>query len=325
MDRASSSSMKTALLIALLVATRAFAQDYPNRAVTIIVPYAPGGAADIIARPLALGLERELRQPFLVVNRPGASGAIGAAQTASAAPDGYTLLAAVVQVSILPDVDILFGRVPSYRREQLTGIARLTAEPVVFMAGAQTPWRSIQAVIDDARRQPGKITYSTGGAYSGSHLPFAILTQAVNVDMTAIPYKGGGPSMLAVLTGEVAMTSQTPGVAYGYVNSGKIRALAHSGRDPLRNMPDVPSLKSLGYDAEFYLWAGFFAPRGIPEDVARKLGLATDHVMRSDAMKQASAGIKTDLAYIGIEDFNKWWDADTRCLVETVRRIGKVE
>src|SRR5471032_944532 len=116
----------------LVLASQAFAQDYPARPVTIIVPYAPGGAADIIARPLALGLERELRQPFLVVNRPGASGAIGAAQAANAAPDGYTLLAAVVQVSILPDVDLLFGRTPSYRREQLTGIARLTAEPVVF-------------------------------------------------------------------------------------------------------------------------------------------------------------------------------------------------
>ena len=309
----------------LVLASQAFAQDYPNRPVTIIVPYAPGGAADIIARPLALGLERELRQPFLVVNRPGASGAIGAAQAASAAADGYTLLAAVVQVSILPDVDLLFGRTPSYRREQLTGIARLTAEPVVFMAGAQTPWRSIAALVQDARQQPGKITYSTGGAYSGSHLPFAIFAQAANIDMVAIPYKGGGPSMLAVLTGEVAMTSQTPGVAYGYVTSGKIRALAHSGKEPLKNMPEVPSLKSLGYDAEFYLWAGFFAPRGLPEDVARKLGAATDHVMRGDAMRQASIGIKTDLAYIGGEEFNRWWDADTKRLAETVRRIGKVE
>ena len=317
--------MKTLFLATLLLATQALAQDYPSRPVTIIVPYAPGGAADIIARPLALNLERELRQPFLVVNRPGASGAIGAAQVANSAPDGYTLLAAVVQVSILPDVDLLFGRTPSYRREQLIGIARLTAEPVVFMAGAQTPWRSIAALVEDARKQPGRITYSTGGAYSGSHLPFAVFAQAAGIEMVAIPYKGGGPSMLAVLTGEVSMTSQTPGVAYGYVNSGKIRALAHSGAQPLRNLPEVPSLKSLGHDAEFYLWAGFFAPRGLPAEVSRKLNAATDNVMRGEAMRQAAAGIKTDLAYIGSEEFNNWWDSDTRRLAETVRRIGKVE
>ncbi len=317
--------MKSLVAVFLVFASQAFAQDYPARPVTIIVPYAPGGAADIIARPLAIGLERELKQPFLVVNRPGASGAIGAAQAANATADGYTLLAAVVQVSILPDVDLLFGKTPSYRREQLAGIARLTAEPVVFMAGAQTPWRSIAALVQDARQQPGKITYSTGGAYSGSHLPFAVFAQAANIDMLAIPYKGGGPSMLAVLTGEVAMTSQTPGVAYGYVSSGKIRALAHSGREPLKNMPEVPSLKSLGYDAEFYLWAGFFAPRGLPDEVSRKLNAATDRVMRSDAMRQASENIKTDLAYIGGEEFYRWWDLDTRRLAETVRRIGKVQ
>lgn len=321
--------MKRALIAfsALLVFSGlALGQDrYPSRPVTIIVPYAPGGAADIVARPLAQALERELHQPFVVANRAGASGAIGTAQAAGATPDGYTLLVAVVQMSILPEVDAMFGRKPAYSRDNLVGLARLTAEPVVFMAKAQTPWSSLKEMIEDARKRPGKITYSTGGAYAGNHLPFAMLAQTAGVDLLAIPYKGGGPSMLAALSGDVDMTSQVPGVAFGHVKAGKVRALAHSGGASLTEFPDVPSLKSLGYDVEFYLWAGFFAPSGMPAATLKALREATDRVMTSDAMRATAASMKMSLAYQGGDEFAKWWSEDTARLVRTVRGMGKIE
>ena len=300
-------------------------ERYPSRPVTLVVPYGPGGAADIAARPLAQALERELGQPFLVVNRAGASGAIGTAQVAGAAPDGYTLMVAVVQMSVLPDVDVLFGRKPSYAREQFTGLARLTAEPVVFMAKAQAPWTSLRDMIDDARKRPGKLTYATGGAYAGNHLPFAMLAQSAGADLVAIPYKGGGPSMLAALTGEVDMTAQTPGVALGHVRSGKVRALAHSGAALLKELPEVPTLKSLGHDVEFYLWAGFFAPASLPAPILATLREATDRAMRGEVMRTTAAAMNLTLAYQGAEEFTKWWSEDAARLSRTVRSMGKIE
>jgi len=315
-----------AICALLAVPAATVAQErYPSRPVTIIVPYGPGGAADIAARPLAQALERELGQPFLVVNRAGASGAIGTAQVAGAAPDGYTLMVAVVQMSVLPDVDVLFGRKPSYSREQFAGIARLTAEPVVYMAKAQAPWASIKEMIDDARKRPGKITYGTGGAYAGNHLPFAMLAQAAGAELVAVPYKGGGPSMLAALSGEVDMTAQTPGVALGHVRAGKVRALAHSGAAPLKDLPEVPTLKSLGLDVEFYLWAGFFAPANMPATVLATLRDATDRAMRGEVMRTTAAKMNLTLAYQGAEEFTKWWSEDAARLSRTVRTMGKIE
>ncbi|MBM3739340.1 MAG: tripartite tricarboxylate transporter substrate binding protein [Acidobacteria bacterium] len=315
-----------AFMLLVAIPAHGIAQDaVPSRPVSIIVPYAPGGAADIVARPLAHGLERELKQSFVVVNRPGASGAIGTQLCANARPDGHTLCAVVVQVSILPEVDALFGRKPAYTRDQLVGIARLTAEPVVFMVGTQTPWNTLQEVLDAARRKPNSIKYSTGGNYAGNHLPVAMLTQAAGVEILAVPYKGGGPSMMAALGGEVSMTSQVPGVAYPHVSAGKMRAIAHSGVKPLTDFPEVKSLKELGYDVEFYLWAGFFGPRGMPGNVMRTLRGATTAVMNSEEMRSAAAKIKIELAFQDADEFTKWWDADAARLIQTVRRMGKIE
>lgn len=315
-------------LPALIVLTplHAIAQDsYPNRPIQMIVPYAPGGAADIIARPLAQGLDRELRQPIVIVNRPGASGAIGTQLCANARPDGYTLCVAVVQISILPEVDILFGRTPSYTRKQLTGIARLTAEPVVLMVGTATPWKTVQELLDAARRQPGAIKYATGGSYAGNHLPVAMLGQKAGVDLLAVPYKGGGPSMTAALGGEVPMTAQVPGVAYPHVQSGKMRAIAHSGLKPLSDFPGTPSLKDSGFDVEFYLWTGLFATRDLPKNVTAVLRGATRKVMQSEEMRSTANKIRIELGYQDQEEFNKWWDLDAARLIEVVRKVGKIE
>ena len=316
------------LILVLLVAVpvQGIAQSaYPNHPVTMIVAYSPGGAADIIARPLAKSLERELKQSFVIINRPGAAGAIGTKLCADAKPDGYTLCVVVVQVSILPEVDKLFGRKPSYTRDQLVGIARLTAEPVVLMVNAHVPWKTLKEVLKVAKAKPNEITYSTGGNYAGNHLPVAMLTQAAGVKMLAVPYKGGGPSMAAAVAGEVAMTAQVPGVAHPWVSSGKMRAIFHTGVKPLKEFPGLKSLKELGYDVEFYLWVGLFAPRGIPSDVMGTLRGAMRTVMNSDEMRTAATKIKTNLAFQDADEFNKWWDADAARLIETVRKMGKIQ
>jgi tripartite-type tricarboxylate transporter receptor subunit TctC len=319
-------SILTAILVCFGLPCAALAQDdYPTRVVSMVVPFSPGGAADIIARPLAQGLERELRQPFIVLNKAGASGAIGTRFAASAPADGYTLLVMAGQISILPEVDALSGNKPSYSGDQLVGIALLTADPVVFVVGAQTPFQTLNDLLEAAKQQPGLIQYAMGGPYAGNHLPVAMLAQAAGVELSAIPYKGGAPSMVAVLGGEVAMTAQVPSVAYPHVMAGTVRAIAHSGVAPLKEFPGVPSLKSLGFDVEYYLWTGLFAPRGIPEPVLSTLRRAAGVVANGEELRKMAAASKTNLAYLDAEEFNKWWHADAARLIQTVRKIGKIE
>ena len=180
-------------------------------------------------------------------------------------------------------------------------------------------------LLDAAKRQPGKFNYSTGGNYSGIHLPFELLLQTAGVRMLSVPYKGGGDAMTSLLSGEVNLTAQVPGVAHPHVQSGRVRALAHSGVKPLREFPGVPSLKDLRYDVEFYLWVGLFAPTGVPPEIMRTLRSAVDKAMRSSEMTKFAAGVQTELAYQDTEEFNRWWAADATKLTETVRRMGKIE
>jgi len=228
-------------------------------------------------------------------------------------------------MSILPEVDVIYGRKPSYSRDQFVGVARLTADPVVFIVPANSSWKSMTDLIEVARKEPGKISNSTGGNYSGIHLPFELLQQAAGIKMLSVPYKGGGPAMASMLAGEVSMTAQVPGVAFPHVKAGTMRALAHSGAKPLDDFPGVPSLKDLKYDVEFYLWVGLFAPKDVPPDVMNTLRGAVAKAMGSSEMTKFSTGVKTALAYQDADEFNRWWAQDAAKLIQTVRRMGRVE
>lgn len=313
-------------VLALLVVIPAMGQSsFPNQPITLIVPYAPGGAADIVARPLATALTRELKQPVLVVNQAGASGAIGTRAVATSRPDGYTLLVGAVQMSILPEVDRLFGKAPAYQVDDFVGIARLTADPVVFLVAPNSPLKTMRDVLEKAKQQPGKLTYSSGGVYSGIHLPFEVFAQQAGIQMLHVPYKGGGPSMTAMLGGEVDMTAQVPGVAYQHVAAGKVVAIAHSGATRLQDFPTVPSLKDLGYDVEFYLWVGLFAPRGVPADVMSQLQGAAARAMKSREIENFASATRTRLGFQDSSAFNAWWKVDAEALTRTVGKIGKVQ
>lgn len=312
-------------VLALLVLAPSAGQSFPSQPITLVVPYAPGGAADIVARPLAVALTRELKQPVVVLNQAGASGSIGTHAVATAKPDGHTLLVAAVQMSILPEVDRIFRRAPPYQVADFIGIARLTADPVVFIVSPNSPRKTMREVLERAKQQPGKGSYSSGGVYSGIHLPFEILAQQAGVQMLHVPYKGGGPSMAAILTGEVDMTAQVPGVAYQHVAAGKVVPIAHSGATKLADFPTVRSLKELNYDVEFYLWVGLFAPRGVRADVLSLLEGAVARAMKSQEIEKFSGTTKTRLAFQDSREFNAWWKSDAEALIKTVRKMGKVQ
>jgi hypothetical protein len=165
----------TLLVLAVLVSGSAADEAYPTRPVTIVVPFPPGGIADLTARPLAPALERILKQPVVVANKAGAAGAVGMQSVAVAKADGYTLLLGLVSISTIPEVDALFGRPPAFRRDQFVGIARLNADPPLLVVGAETPWKSLGELVDDARRRPGEIAYASSGLYGASHVPMEML------------------------------------------------------------------------------------------------------------------------------------------------------
>jgi len=301
-------------------------EAYPARPVTIVVPFPPGGLADVTARPLAAALERGLKQPVVVTNKAGAAGAVGMQSVAVAKPDGYTLLLGLVSVSIIPEVDGLFGRPPAYTRDQLVGIARLNADPPLLVVNAELPWRSLKELLEDARKRSGEITYASSGIYGASHVPMEMLLHAAGgLKMRHLPTTGGPPATTAVLGKHAALWASPPALAIPHVKAGKLRALATWGATRLASLPEVPTLKELGYDVEYYLWAGLFAPRGIPPAVLKTLRDGTRQAVQDPEFKSAMDKVQTPIAYQDADEFKTWWDRDAAILADVIRKIGRVE
>jgi tripartite-type tricarboxylate transporter receptor subunit TctC len=316
------------LALGLLGAAGPAAADepYPTRPVSIVVPFPPGGIADVTARPLAAALERRFKQPVVVTNRAGAAGAVGMQSVAVAKPDGYTLLLGLVSISIIPEVDRLFGRPPVFTREQFVGIARLNADPPLLVVNAGLPWKSARELLDDAGKRPGEITYSSSGIYGASHVPMEMLLHAAGgLKMRHLPTTGGAPATTAVLGRHAALWASPPALAIPHVKAGKMRPLATWGAARLAAFPDVPTLKELGYDVEYYLWAGLFAPRGTPAGAVKALRDATRQAVADPELKAAMDKVQTPIAYQDADEFKAWWDHDARLLADVIKRIGRVE
>ena len=318
-------TMFAALLLALAALAPARADDFPNRPITLVVPFPPGGIADITARPLAAAMEKILKQPVTVANKQGAAGAVGMASVASAKPDGYTLLVALVSISVIPEVDKLFGRAPAYTRDQFVGIARLNADPPMLVVNSEYPWKTLKDFVNDPQAKSGELIYSSSGIYGASHVPMEMLMQVAGLKMRHLPTTGGAPAMTAVLGKHAAMWNSPPAVAAPHLATGKIRALAHYGAKRLPDFPDVPTMKELGYDIEYYLWTGMFAPKGVPADILKTIGATVAKAVEDPEFKAAMAKAKMPIAYQDAAEFAAWWDKDAAILAAVVQKIGKVD
>lgn len=317
-----------ALLAALLTAAPFLiqAQDaYPSKPVTIVVPYPPAGQADLAARPLASALQGILKQPFVVMNRPGAAGAIGNRAVAAAAPDGYTILVTLVSITTIPEVERMFGRPQSYSMDQFAPLALLVADPPVLAVGAHQPWKSVKELVDDAKRRPDDIVYSHSGLYGPSHLPMEMFLHAAGLKMRGLPAVGGGPTMALVLGGSAAMWASPPAMAVPQVAGGKMRTLASFGTKRHPAFPDAPTLKELGYDVEFYVWSGAFAPAGTPPAVLATLRDAIRKAAASAEFTGAMEKMKTPVTYLDGREFQDFLAKDAAALRKAVQAIGKVE
>ncbi len=320
--------MKRRTLIAgalMLPALPAAAQEiFPTRPIQMIVPFPPGGVADITGRPVAHVMGRLLKQSVVVVNKGGAGGSVGAAQAAHAQPDGYTILMALSSISVLPVADRLQGRPPAYELDQLAPIALISADPTVLVVRADGPYRTLKDLVNAAKAKPATINYGSSGVYGTLHVAMEIFAEAAGIKLFHIPYQGGGPAVAALLGGQIDALASGPAAAIGQIKGGKMRALAVWGDKRLASMPDVPSMKELGYDATFYIWSGLFAPAATPPAVMSVLRDAVRRTVEDAEFKDAMAKVETPIAYLDAPEFKVFLDRDAARLRLAVERIGKV-
>ena len=314
----------TAAVLASLAATLALAQ-YPDRPITMIVPFPPGGLADTAARPMAEALSRELKQSVVIENRAGAGGGIGMGYVAKAKPDGYTLLMALSSYTVLPEADKVLGRTPQYQLADLRPIARVTGDPTVLAVRADAPWKSYAEFIAAARASPGKLTFGSSGNYGTMHMPMAMLALDQGVQLTHVPYTGAGPAIIGLLGGQVDALSTGPATIVQHVKAGKARVLAHWGEGRLASLPDVPSLKELGVPVEYAQWSGIFVPAGTPEPVVARLREAAKVAANDDRVKQVLGTAGSPVLYLDAPEFQRYVDADAAKMAEVVRKVGKLE
>ncbi len=284
----------------------------------MIVPFPPGGLADLVARPVAEAMSRDLGQTVVIENKAGAGGGIGMSLAARSKPDGYTVLMALSSLTVLPEADLVLARPAMFALNDLRPIARFTADPTVLAVRADAPWKTVQQFVADAKNRPGAINYGSSGNYGTMHVPMEILAQTAGVKLTHIPFTGAGPAVVALLGGQIDAVSSGPAMVLQQVKAGKLRVLAHWGNGALGALPDVPSLKDAGFNAEYAQWSGLFIPKDTPEPIAQRLRSAARAAAQDARVKEVILGA-------GSPEFEKYVQADARRMVDVVKRIGKVE
>ena len=259
------------LLLALAACTPAWSQPaFPNKAVTLVVPFPAGGALDIVARALADEMRKTLGQPVVVENRAGAGGTVGSGVVARAAPDGYTiLLGSVATHAIAPG---LYRNLAYDALKDFAPITQVTSSPLLVTSSAKLNISTLPELIAAARAQPGKLNYGSTGNGTAVHLAGEVLKSTAGLDVLHVPYKGGAEAINALVTGETAFMVVNVELVLPQVRGGKARALAVTGSRRLAALPDVPTLREVGVvGTEVTTWFGLFAPAGTPKAIVDRL------------------------------------------------------
>ncbi len=312
---------------AALAARPALAQEaYPSRAITIISPFPPGGASEVVTRPLAAAMEPLIKQPLVIETKAGAAGQVGAQVVATAKPDGYTLLSHITSISGFAEVDRLFGRPVKFTNADFIPIARVVADPCVLIVNDRQPYKTLQELVDDVRKRPNQIIFSSSGLYGALHIPLALFAKAAGgLKMRHLPTAGGGPALTALLGNNSQVLASSISAALAQIKAGKARPLAMFGAERAKSLPDVPTMKELGYNVEYYLWVGLFAPKGTSDTIVTYLRDNIKKAAQSPQFATALTNLGQDLAYLDQPEFRAFWDADTKRIEEAVRQIGKVD
>src|SRR5580765_7174318 len=260
--------MKLIAVLSLFFAAQVLAQPYPARSIRLVVGFAPGGAADLVARTLQEPLQRSLGQPIVVDNRPGAGSSIAAEQVAKSAADGYTLLIASPS-SILVN-PLLSPNNPFDPLKDLAPVSKVTSSPLVVAVNPALGVASLRELIELAKKNPGKLNYATSGNGSAPHMAAVLFRRVAGIDIVHVPFKGGAPSVQSVLAGDTQLAFATPPSVLPLVQAGRLRALATTSRRSTPLLPGVPGMEDAGLPGyEISFWYGFFVPTGTPEEAVK--------------------------------------------------------
>ena len=311
-----------ALLLGLFV-TAAAAQDYPSRPVRIVVGFAPGGGVDISARLLAAKLAEYLGQQFVVENKPGAGTNIAAAEVVRSAPDGYTLFVNSPAVVINT---ALYAK-PPYQMRDFTGVSIFAATTNLLVIPAAFEAQTVQDLVRIAKAKPGALNYGSAGQGTTQHLAAELFKLRTGTNIVHIPYKGSGPSMSALLAGEVQLSFINPVAAGGHIKAGKLRALGVTDSRRTELLPDVPTMKEAGVDGvEVTLWYALLAPSATPREVVDKLAAGVARAAKDPATREALRKQGADAVGNTPAEFNAYLREEYARWAEVVKVSGaKVE
>ncbi len=300
-------------------------ETYPMKPINMVVPFAPGGSADTIARPLAEHLGRYYKQAIIVNNRGGSGGAPGTAFALAAKPDGYTILFNLSTISATPEADKLFDRKPQYELKQLAPIALISSEPLVLVVKASSPFNQISEVIKEAKLNPTKVTYGSSGVYGPTHLAIEMFTNAADIKLQHIPYTGAGPALTALLGGHIDLSVLGLNNALAYQKSGNIRILASWSNQRNNLIPDIPTLKENGINVEYPNWGGLFVSANTPEDVIQILRNGVKSVAKNSDYLKSMENLNISVTYLDAPEFDKFWKADAAKISDVLKKIGRVD
>lgn len=299
---------------------------FPDRPLTMVVGFPPGGQADLAARPVAAAMERNLRQAVVVQNRGGGAGAIGSAFVARAPADGHTLLMALSSLAVIPEAERLFGRPAPYEVSQFAPIGLVNADPTMLAVPANSPWQTLEQFVEAAKARPGDIPYGSSGAYGTLHVAMEMFAASAGIRLLHIPFQGAGPAITALLSGNIQALASAPGTLTQHVQSGRLRVLACWGRSRAPAFPEVPTFIERGFaEVEFYIWAGLMAPAATPAPVITRLREAFAAAMRDPEALRAFEAAGSPPAYLDAPDFARFLAEDSARLVRAIGRIGRVE
>jgi len=302
------------------LATMAIAQPYPNRPIKMIVPFAPGGATDIIARTVAQKLSDRMGQPVVVENKPGAGTTVGNAEVAKARPDGYTLLFAPTPFVIS---QVVYPTLPYDPRKDFAPVSLLATSPFILVTNASITARNVGELVAQAKAKPGALTFCSAGNGTVPHLAGELFKLRAGVDIVHVPYKGGGPAIVDLVGGQVNMMFATPIEVAQHVQSGKLRVLATTSLKRLPAFADVPTLDESGYPGfEVASFFGVLAPAGTPSDIVARLAADLATVMDLPDVRERFAAQSADANVQGPEAFGKFLEAQRVKWADIVKRSG---
>jgi tripartite-type tricarboxylate transporter receptor subunit TctC len=311
-----------AIALSVLASTAAHAQSWPVRPVKLVVGFAPGGAADQVARAYQEALAKNLGQAIVVENRPGAGSSIAAEYVAKSAPDGYTLLIASPS-SILVN-PILTPRAGFEPRRDLAPVSKVSSSPLLAAVHASVGVSTLRELIAYAKQHPGKLNYGSSGNGSAPHLAGVLFTRLAGVDMVHVPFKGGAPSVQALLAGDIQVSFATPPSVLPHVQSGRLKGLAVTSKERTPLVPGVPGMIEAGLpDYEISFWYGFFFPAGTPREIAKRMFEATVAAGAQPAVAQilAHAGTETSVSK-SPEEFAAFVAEETKLWAQLVKDAG---